>query len=102
MKQKIPSLQILDSQMIGDGQMPNLFFVSEQGVIVTVTCDFSTAYSAWNKLATQTPRIECALEDRVNGTIADVGPSEDEPTGKLFRRDDSVTFGLRKPGEYIG
>ena len=88
---KIKELQELPVNMVGDGKSPNVFFVSEQGVITTVTRDFLVAYEAWKTLSYMTPLRECMLEDRKIGVIASVEPIEDG-SDKLVTRDDVYTF----------
>ena len=77
--------------MIGDGKSPNLFFVTENGVTVTITRNYAAAYFEWRNLAWNYPRIECALEDRKFGVIASQEP-ESDTINKLIIRDDSGTF----------
>lgn len=82
--------------MVGDGKNPDVFFVSDQGVIVTITKDFGLAYREWRRLASRQPLVESALEDRQHGVIADVSPIEDG--GKsLHVYDDSGSFLRYKP-----
>lgn len=76
--------------MVGDGQSPNVFFVTDQGVVVTITRSFETAHKEWKVLSERSPLVESALEDRKQGTICDVSPEDDG--GKLIRRDDSGWF----------
>lgn len=89
MKTKIQELQTLASDKIGDGKSPNLFFVTDEGIVVTVTRDFNLAYRQWLRLANQSPRRECALEDRRAGTLASVEPCSDEKGARLEIHDDT-------------
>lgn len=91
MKTKIKPLQALATDMVGDGKNPNLFFVTEQGITVTVTRDFEMAYRQWETLAHTYPQIESALEDRKWGVITSVEPRE-QGVGRLIRIDDSRQF----------
>lgn len=71
---RIKELNVLATELIGDGKTPNLFFVSIKGDIVLVTPEFDTAHEYWLYL----PRtIETALEDRRNGMLAATEPEED-------------------------
>lgn len=90
--QNIPALQLLASVVIGDGKAPNLFFVADRGVIITVTRSFERAHNEWSALASRFPRAECALEDRKTGVIACVEPNEGNEA-RLVTWDDSRTFG---------
>ena len=94
MKAKIKQLQELATDMVGDGKTPNLFFVSEQGVIITVTRDFEIAYEQWLSLASGYSRVECALEDRRYGTICSVEPRTDDMGNnkQMITIDDSDSF----------
>jgi len=71
-------LQTLKAQLVGDGKSPELFFVTREGSVVTITRDFETALHDWQRIANSLPRVACALEDRLFGCIASVGgPSQD-------------------------
>ena len=89
MKTKIKELQTLSADMIGDGKSPNLFFVNDQGVTVTITRDFDIAYAEWRKLAYFSSGQECALEDRKFGCIASVERGENNRKDII---DDSRVF----------
>jgi len=90
MKRKIESLELMAREMVGDGQSPNLYFVSLEGVIITVTRDFRTAHAEWSSLPTN---VETMLEDRKNGVICDTSPIEDgSPILRTY--DDSHFCGL--------
>jgi len=94
--QAIPELQALASIFVGDGKSPNLFFVSVEGVTVTVTRNFGTAYREWQRHAKPINQ-ECDLEDRQYGVIASVEPDSDEKKAKLRLIDNSEHFlGLNK------
>lgn len=82
---RIELLEGLASQLIGDGQTPNLFFVTIAGNVQLITREFDTAYDYWRFL----PRnIETTLEDRLTGVICSTEPIEDGST-KLVTYDDS-------------
>lgn len=86
--EKIKELEAIAREMVGDGQSPNLFFVSRKGIIEMVTGDFQAAYKFWKNL----PRdVETMLEDRKWGVIADTSP-EEENSIKLVTWDDSKFF----------
>ena len=83
--ERIELLEGLASQLIGDGQSPNLYFVSVKGNCVLVSREFDTAYDYWRFL----PRnIETSLEDRQIGVICSTEPVEEGAT-KLITYDDS-------------
>lgn len=86
---KIEVLQNLASQIIGDGSKSDMFFVTDQGVVVTVTRDFDTAYAHWKQLARRSPFVECALENRTVGVLASVEPDSDDDGALLEVRDDT-------------
>lgn len=106
---KIKELDKLATEMVGDGQKPNVFFVTLKGKVTTVTRHFEVAHREWRKFAMQ--RMESALEDRQTGTIASAGV---EPTyhendnGTIVEgpavwqvHDDSIMFKfIRKDGDY--
>lgn len=88
MKRKIKEFESMATNLIGDGKTPDLFFVSEQGVIITISRSFDTAYNEWKGL----PRnIETALENRSYGVICSTSP-DDENGNKLVTWDDSRQF----------
>jgi len=80
---KINELEALASNLIGDGQSPNLYFVTDRGVVVTVTRSFEVAREEWKQLSRRSPRLECALEDRKVGVLASVEPESDEEGAPL-------------------
>lgn len=86
--QKIDVLETMARDMVGDGKSPNLFFVTDQGVVTLVARNGDDAYTAWSRLATRSPRVECALEDRQTGVLASIEPETDEPNARLVRLDD--------------
>jgi hypothetical protein len=88
-----PRLEILDQMardMVGDGERPDVFFVSVAGNIATVTSSFKTAYEEWVRVSWKA-KIETALEDRLFGVIASVEP-EDDGNARLIRIDSSKDF----------
>jgi len=88
-------LESLARDFIGDGRVPNLFFVTNRGLVVTVTRHFQTAYDHWQSLASRYPQAECALEDRKTGVIAAIEPESDESNARLRPYDYTATFGYR-------
>lgn len=103
---KIKELDALATEMVGDGQKPNVFFVTNKGKVTTITRHFETAHREWIKFATQ--RVESMLEDRQTGVIASAGiepvfDHDGNDTGREAWRtlDDSTHFGFtRKDGSY--
>lgn len=83
---RIKQLERMATNMVADGKSPNLFFVSIQGVIVTVTRNFKLAYNQWKSLT----GLERTLEDRKWGTICDAYCPTVSP--KLVIVDDSEQF----------
>lgn len=81
---KTPALQSLASDMVGDGKSPNLYFVTDGGVTVTVTRNRELALREWRELAKRFPRVECALEDRKTGVLCSVAPESDAPGARLI------------------
>jgi hypothetical protein len=76
-------LNQLASELVGDGKSPNLYFVSQDGRVLTVTTERRVAYLHWCDLART--RIACSLEDREAGMLCSVEPGAD---GRLERHDD--------------
>ena len=76
---KLEALETLARERVGDGQSPDLFFVTDQGTVVTVTRDYQIASTAWTRLAMAGRwQTECALENRTFGVLASVEPAEDD------------------------
>jgi hypothetical protein len=91
----VAPLDALARELVGDGQSSNLFFVTKHGIVQTVSSEFGVAYEAYYTLRRQLPRIECALEDRQNGTLASFGPDDDNTPGRWIESDDTRAFGFR-------
>lgn len=89
--QQIAELETMARTMVGDSKSPNLYFVTDQGVVTLVTRDIKIGHKAWSDLARRSPRIECALEDRKTGVLASVSPESDEPEARLLVCDDVPT-----------
>jgi hypothetical protein len=85
---RIGVLEDFASITIGDDKAPNLYFVTDQGVLVTITRDFDVAYAHWQTLAQRAPRVESSLEDRQHGVLASVEPDE-ENSNRLIVIDDT-------------
>lgn len=103
----IKELNALATDMVGDGGKPNLFFVTQDGQVVTVSRNFEVAHKEWQQLAMQ--RVESMLEDRQTGVVASAGmePTYNEKSGDFDGveqwqvHDDSVTFKfMNKDGSY--
>lgn len=88
---KIERLEALARECVGDGRQPDLFFVTDQGVVVTVTRDLTVAHTHWRELARRFPLVESALENRQYGVLASVAPEEDD-SPKLHVHDDVQGF----------
>jgi len=65
---KIAQLEDLARDMVGDGQRPNLFFVTLEGSVWTITMSLRDAYASWKDVATHTRNT--TLEDRLHGIVA--------------------------------
>lgn len=83
MPHKIAALEELARHTIGDGGREHLYFVTDRGIVVTVTRDRDIALQHWRTLAARRPLQECALEDRAYGVLASVEPEGDEPGSPL-------------------
>ena len=83
---KIAALEDMARTMVGDGGSPNLFFVTDRGVVVSVSRSFDVAYAHWQDL--ESLKGECALEDRQTGVLASRSPDEERGPG-LFTCDDT-------------
>lgn len=70
-------LNDLARDFVGDGNVPDVFFVTDRGDVVTVTYDATVAYDHWRSLASRRPLIESALESRKVGVVASVEPISD-------------------------
>jgi len=66
MKQKIEALEQLARDTVGDGKSPNLFFVSIEGVIITVTRSFNVAYAEWKDLPRNSSALSCCVINQDN------------------------------------
>ena len=75
------------SEMVGDCQSPNVFFVTIESNTFLMTEDFDTAYNVWVNLP---KNAESTLEDRQYGVIATNETGEDYSGFRLY--DDSQTF----------
>lgn len=74
---KIDTLEELARRFVGDGKTPDVFFVTDRGIVATVSTDFPTAYFAWESVKNSYPPRECALENRTWGVVCSVEPAED-------------------------
>lgn len=86
-----PELEELARQKVGDGLKPELFFVSRQGVIILVSCDFGAAYDFWREQNREHRNEESALENRSHGVLASREPAE-ENSSQLITTDDSRQY----------
>jgi hypothetical protein len=82
------SLNDLATKLVGDGQEPNMYFVTVEGETITVTKSLAVAHAEWKGIAIYL-RQECVLEDRSTGVLACVEPESDEPGAKLVYYDDT-------------
>lgn len=89
---RIEALEAIARDMVGDGQTPDVFFVSDEGRIVAIETDAQRAYDRWRELAARSPRKESALENRTYGVLASVEPKDDSPNARLVVLDDFQGF----------
>lgn len=87
----VQELQALPVDMVGDGKTPDVFFVSQQGIIVLITTEYELAHSYWAAIS-RNRDVETALENRTFGVIASVGPEDDEDDAKLVLTDDDFLY----------
>lgn len=66
--ERIVLLEALASERVGDGLLPNLYFVSTYGNIQMVTLDEHAARAYWLTLPREADPV---LEDRLTGILAD-------------------------------
>lgn len=79
--------------IVGDGKSPNLYFVSEKGLVVLVERSYLKARKRWEQL----PRnVETCMEDRLTGVIASNEPDEDG-SKRLVVIEDFDTFERHHP-----
>jgi len=89
---RIALVEGLASQLVGDGQEPNVYFVSVKGECELITIHGDVAYDYWLHL----PRnVETSLEDRLTGTLADTAPADDDDP-RLITQDDYKQFTQRR------
>jgi hypothetical protein len=89
---KIDQLETLARDMIGDGQSPDLFFVTDRGQVVSVDVCALSAYGRFMALARRPEKHECALENRTFGVIASIEPIDDTPNARRVLCDDFRMF----------
>ena len=80
---RIERLEALARDMVGDGETPDLFFVTDRGNVVCIETSAPKAYRRWKALAARRPLRECCLENRTYGTICSVEPQSDEDSAPL-------------------
>ena len=83
-------LDELARNLVGDGNLPDLYFVSVKGEVFLVTSDFELAYHAWLAKSVY-QNVETALENRTYGVICSVEPKDDDDD-TLITLDDSYSF----------
>ena len=71
---QVHQLNELARSMVGDGQSPEVFFVSVLGNVVMATTDPHAAYSCWRGY----PNAETSLESRKFGVICDCTYNKEE------------------------
>lgn len=70
---------------VGDGKLPNRYFISVDGNVFIVMEDFWAAHAVWSAL----PRnVETMMEDRLTGAICDSSPREESVKFETY--DDST------------
>ena len=91
---RVPELQKIPVDMVGDGGSPNVFFVTRQGDVQLISIDFEAAYSYWKSISRQRD-YETALEDRQHGVLASNGEEELEDGSIRWMRVDDTGMLLR-------
>jgi hypothetical protein len=82
---RVEALERLASELVGDGELPNLYFVSDHEGIILISQDFDIAHEAWQELPYDK---ESSLEDRLSGVICSTSPRDD--SDELETWDDSI------------
>ena len=72
------TLDELARDIVGDGQTPNVYFVTSYGKVQTITLSSEVAYEHWKDLVYRAKQSEPCLEDRLVGTICSVERREDD------------------------
>lgn len=88
----IPQLNKLATELVGDGEKINVFFVSLGSNVQMVTTEFEPAYKLWRTLTRENSSAETYLEDRKWGVIADRSPAAEAANSRLVTHDDSWEF----------
>lgn len=88
---KIEQLEELARTMVGDGKAPNLYFVTVEGVVTTVTRSLERAKWEWSRNVSEDRRRATSVEDRRQGSVCQHDRDEDNG-GKWFTCDDSNLF----------
>ncbi len=74
------ALERLASEIIGDGKLPNLYFVTVEGKVIMITQDFEGARKSWSRFAAAMD-VPTSMEDRQVGVLASVEPEEGDMHG---------------------
>lgn len=95
---KVKEMNDMPVNMVGDGQKPNVFFVSTTKLgVVLITRYFDIAYNAWRELSRYHHSM---LEDRSYGVIAWRGFDEDGVT-EVRVNDARVFYRQKKPSTLV-
>ncbi len=81
---RLQALESLASKLIGDGKSPNVFFVTVEGRVVSITQDLEVAKRAWEGFAASM-NIETSVEDRLVGVLASITPDPEGEYEGLIR-----------------
>ena len=81
---KVPELNALATEMVGDCKLPNVFFVTVKGNVIMVTTAGWKAHKFWLDLPHS---VETALEDRQNGVLCSNEPEEDGSKNLVWHDD---------------
>jgi hypothetical protein len=90
---KIKQMQDLASEIVGDNNKVNLFFVSYEPVgTALISRSFEVAYDYWKSL----PRSsEATLEDRQTGVLASYDRENEDGTGRIIVHDSTHMLAVR-------
>lgn len=83
--------------MIGDGKLPDLFFVTLDGVVIVISRDFEFAHTKWRQLANER-KITC-LESRKVGVVSSRDWQENEEGKQAIETHDDSWMWYTKDGK---
>lgn len=87
-------LNNLATLFVGSNKKPNVFFVTDDSNVVTMTLNFDVAYDHWRMLAARVPLQQCTLEDCAMGILCSVEPIADGST--MLRKYDGSSTAINR------